>query len=170
MGNDSMNVIGLMSGTSLDGIDVAWVEIREKGEWPSFKLKGFETFPFHPKLKERIFRLCSSEEIAVSEICRLHFELGEVFSEAVIKFAKRHHFRLSEIDLIGSHGQTISHLPPSKEGGKHGATLQIGEGAVIAERTGITTVSDFRSADIAAGGEGAPLAPYFHYLLLLFFR
>lgn len=154
---DSMNVIGLMSGTSLDGVDVALVEISERHVIPLIVLKKFETFPFPARIREQIFRWCSSEKGIASEMCRLHFELGEIFADAVLKFTKMHHLKLSEIDLIGSHGQTISH--------GRGATLQIGEAAVIAEKTGITTVSDFRAADVAAGGEGAPLAPYLHYLL-----
>ncbi len=159
----AMNVIGLMSGTSLDGVDAALVEITEKGDFPNFKLKAFQTYPFFPKLKERILRACSHHEMSISEICLLDFDLGKIFAEAALRLLKTSGLKPSQIDLIGSHGQTICHLPGI-------ATSQIGEAAVIAEMTGITTVSDFRPADIAAGGEGAPLAPYFHYLLFRHLR
>lgn len=153
-----LNVIGLMSGTSLDGVDAALVEMTRMGSFPNFTLRAFHTYPYSSKIKEQILRASSGQEISIAEICQLDFDLGKIFAGTVLKFLKAKGLRSSHVDLIGSHGQTICHLPKR-------ATLQIGEGAVIAEMTGITTVSDFRSADIAAGGEGAPLAPYFHYLL-----
>ncbi|MEK7790708.1 MAG: anhydro-N-acetylmuramic acid kinase [Deltaproteobacteria bacterium] len=154
----ALNAIGLMSGTSLDGVDVALVEMTEKRNGCDFKLTAFQTYPYTSPIKERIYGASSGREIVPSEICQLDFDLGKIFATAVLKFLKTIGLRPSHIDLIGSHGQTICHIPRK-------STLQIGEASVIAEMTGITTISDFRPADIAAGGEGAPLAPYFHYLL-----
>ena len=113
-----------------------------------------------------ILKASSHEALAVDEICKLNFRLGEEFARAVIHLAKMAHVPLKMIDLVGSHGQTIKHLPPkSLRPIGFGSTLQIGEPSIIAERTGITTVADFRPRDMAAGGHGAPLAPYLHYHL-----
>lgn len=159
-------VIGLMSGTSADGVDAALVEIEMNDGFPLLRLKAFQTFPFSKKLKQMILRVSGHEALAVDEICRLNFQLGEEFARAVIHLAKGAHIPLHRVDLIGSHGQTIKHLPPkSLKPIEFGSTLQIGEPSVIAERTGITTVADFRPRDMAAGGHGAPLAPYLHYHL-----
>lgn len=144
--------VGLMSGTSIDGIDAALVRIS--GQSPNLKitLLSWGLDPFPKGMRERIIA------IKGDEICRLNFELGELFAKSVFRICKKAKVSLKSIAVIGSHGQTIGHL------GREG-TLQIGEPSVIAERTGITTVADFRPRDIAAGGFGAPLAPYFHYLL-----
>ena len=161
------HVIGLMSGTSADGVDAALVEIERSDGFPLLRLKAFHTFPFSKKLKQMILKASSHEALAVDEICKLNFRLGEEFARAVIHLAKMAHVPLKMIDLVGSHGQTIKHLPPkSLRPIGFGSTLQIGEPSIIAERTGITTVADFRPRDMAAGGHGAPLAPYLHYHLL----
>ncbi len=156
-------VAGLMSGTSADGVDAAIVDISRRGaQHPAdVKVIAFDTFPYRPELRRRIFALFQPETGRVDDICRTNFVLGEVFAEAVIKLAKKSGVALSSIDLIGSHGQTIYHIPR----GRVRSTLQIGEPCIIAERTGITTVADFRPRDIAAGGEGAPLVPYADYVL-----
>src|SRR3990167_6181685 len=108
----------------------------------------------------------SHEKLAVDEICRLNFLLGEEFSKATLRLCKEAKVSLKDIALIGSHGQTIKHLPPkSTKPIQFGSTLQIGEPSLISERTGITTIADFRPRDMAAGGHGAPLAPYLHYHL-----
>jgi anhydro-N-acetylmuramic acid kinase len=146
-----MIVAGIMSGTSLDGIDVAIVDIRGR----SFSVKAFWTVPYPAKVREAILRASSPAEIA-----RLHFLLGELYAAAVKKSKLRP-------QLIACHGQTIFHegQPIRFLGHRISSTLQIGEAAVIAERTGIPVVSDFRPRDIAAGGCGAPLVPYVDYLL-----
>ena len=159
-----MNVIGLMSGTSADGIDAALVTF----EGDAFRLVSFHQNPYPPDLRKRILAVSSPGTSRLEDVVRLHFLLGERFAEAARAVAGVAGMPMERVDLIGSHGQTILHLPePVPEGDLAlRATLQIGEPSVIAERTGVTTVADFRPRDIAAGGQGAPLTPYFHYLLL----
>jgi anhydro-N-acetylmuramic acid kinase len=140
-----MRVAGIMSGTSLDGIDVAIVEIRGR----NIETIGFQSTVYSSSLRARLLN-----PEAVREISRLNFELGELYAKAVLRAVQTY----GPVELIGCHGQTVYH-----EGGKH--TLQIGEAAVIAERTGAPVVSNFRARDIAAGGQGAPLVPYVDYLL-----
>jgi anhydro-N-acetylmuramic acid kinase len=153
-------VIGLLSGTSADGTDAALCEIFGAGETTRFNLRSFVTTPFTRPLRERIFAL--SEANAV-ELCDLDVLLGEAFAEAARQAAVAGGVTLADVHLIGSHGQTAVHHPRSA--GSLGATLQIGEAAVIAERCGLPVVSDFRVRDVAAGGEGAPLVPLVDYLL-----
>lgn len=150
--------VGLMSGTSIDGIDAALVRLSGKGEAVRIRLIDFRIFPFPRGMKEEIIKISHPRIAKSDDICRLNFVLGELFANAVKKLCRKNKIPLRKIDFIGSHGQTICHL------GRRG-TFQIAEPSVIAERTGITTVADFRPRDIAAGGEGAPLAPYLHYLL-----
>ena len=159
----TLRVAGLMSGTSCDGVDAAIVDIRGRG----VELLAFETFSYPPKLRRAVLGLCRPETARLDDICHLNFVLGEAFADAVIKLAGEAGVPLASIDLIGSHGQTICHLPAGRRHGRRKlrSTLQIAEPSVIAERTGITTVADFRPRDIAAGGEGAPLTPYGDYLL-----
>lgn len=154
-------VIGLMSGTSADGVDVALVEIVGSGLTTEIKLIAFDTFPYSDGVRSRIFDLFSVETARVDEICTMNFVLGEQFAISALMLLENAGIAPTEIDLIGSHGQTIQHLPKAPVP----ATLQIGEPAVIAHETGIPTVADFRVADVAAGGEGAPLVAYIDYLL-----
>ncbi|MCJ7543966.1 MAG: anhydro-N-acetylmuramic acid kinase, partial [Phycisphaerae bacterium] len=130
------------------------------------RVLAFGTFPYPPALRRRVFELFDPRTSRVDAICRMNFALGEVFARALVTLARRSRIPLASIDLIGSHGQTIHHLPGGA-GGRRGAasTLQIAEPSVIAERTGITTVADFRPRDIAAGGQGAPLVPWADYVL-----
>jgi anhydro-N-acetylmuramic acid kinase len=160
-----MLIIGLMSGTSADGVDAALVEILPARERPAVRLLAFETLPYPAGLRERILAVASAGSSA--EICHLHAYLGELFAEAARRVARSAATPLETVDLIGSHGQTIQHLPaPCEDGGyRVRSTLQIGSPAVIAERTGVTTIADFRPRDMAAGGEGAPLTPLVHHLL-----
>ncbi|HVF10717.1 MAG TPA: anhydro-N-acetylmuramic acid kinase, partial [Abditibacteriaceae bacterium] len=151
-------IVGLMAGTSVDGIDAALVEIAGSGSALSARLEHFVTVPFPHEMRQRILNLCESGDVA--EVTRLNFVLGELFAAAVFRLLQECAWPAAEVDLIGSHGQTVCHLPGER------ATLQIGEPCVIAERTGITTVGEFRYRDLAAGGEGAPLVPYFDYYLL----
>lgn len=151
--------IGLMSGTSVDAIDSALVSCR--GD--DVRLLGTHQHDLPPSLRERIAAISHSGENEIERMGPLDRELGQLFAEAALELAEKSGKRPGQIRAIGSHGQTIRHRPPS--GGGAGAvsfTLQLGDPNTIAEETGITTVADFRRRDIAAGGEGAPLAPAFH--------
>ena len=162
-GKGKMRVVGLMSGTSADGVDAAVVEISSR----KVQLLAFDTFMYPASLRRQILGLCRPESARLDDICHYNFVLGEVFADAVINLCSKSGICLGSIDLIGSHGQTIYHQPSGKRYGRKTirSTLQIGEPSVIAQRTGITTVADFRPRDMAAGGEGAPLVPYADYVL-----
>ncbi len=153
-------VIGLLSGTSADGTDAALCEIGGAGETTDLHVLAFATVPFPRALRERIFGLAQANNAELADVDVL---LGAAFADAAIEACRIAGVPLEEVDLIGSHGQTAVHHPRSA--GQVGATLQIGEAAVIAERTGKPVVSDFRVRDVAAGGEGAPLVPLVDYLL-----
>jgi anhydro-N-acetylmuramic acid kinase len=144
-----------MSGTSADGVDAAVVDIA-RGR---VRVVAFATYPYPAALRRAVLDLAHADRARVDDLCRLNVALGEVFAEALLHLARRSRIGLRSIDLVGSHGQTVRHLPP---GGRRrgGATLQLGEPSVIAERTGIPTVADFRPRDLAAGGQGAPLVPF----------
>jgi anhydro-N-acetylmuramic acid kinase len=163
----SMNVVGLMSGTSADGVDAALVRITGDADAVRVKPLAFSALPYPRGLQERI--VTAAVEGTVAEICHLNAVLGEWFSRAALRVIRQSGLIPSQVHLIGSHGQTIHHLPtPVREYGiaRLRSTLQIAEPSIIAERTGIATVANFRSRDMAVGGEGAPLAPYAHYMLL----
>jgi len=158
-----MRVIGLMSGTSADGVDAALVEWPEGDAPRPFELVAFRQDPFPESLQARVHALAAGRLAsgnALSELAALDVQLAELFAESAIALAGSVGIPLAEIDAIASHGQTVAHHPELR------ATLQIGDPSVIAERTGCTTVADFRPRDIAAGGEGAPLAPFFHFAAL----
>jgi len=168
-------VIGLMSGTSFDGIGAALVSVRGCGLATRAELLAFETFPYPAAVRRLIAEVSSPPTGTVDLVCRANFLLGELFARAALGVARRAGVPMSRIDLIGSHGQTIHHLPTPgplassrypAAGRRVASTLQIGEPSVIAERTGVTTVADFRPRDVACGGQGAPLVPYVDYLLL----
>jgi len=155
-----MRVIGLMSGTSADGVDAALVEWPRGEAARPFRLLAQREDPFPAELQQRIHALAagrSEPRSALRELAALDVALGERFAEAARAVAEDAGVALAEIDAIASHGQTVAHHPELR------ATLQIGDPSVIAERTGVTTVADFRPRDVAAGGEGAPLAPFFHF-------
>jgi anhydro-N-acetylmuramic acid kinase len=154
-------VVGLMSGTSMDGMDAALVKIMGSGLNTKFELIKFICLPYKSGIIEGIERLDSP--ISIENISELNFLVGRVCADAAMAVIEEAGLRPSDIDLIGSHGQTAYHNPPSSGNGV-ASTLQIGELDVIAEHTGITTIGDFRTRDIAAGGEGAPLIPYADYL------
>ncbi|MFB3816684.1 MAG: anhydro-N-acetylmuramic acid kinase [Candidatus Methylomirabilales bacterium] len=159
-----MKAIGLMSGTSADGVDAALVELSPE-ERPGVAVLAHDTWPYPPGLRERILALASGG--STEEVCHLNAYLGELFADAALAVARRAGVEMAAIGLIGSHGQTIHHLPAPRREGAHPvrSTLQIGEPAVIAERTGVTTIANFRPRDLAAGGEGAPLVPIVHHRL-----
>lgn len=161
-----MRVAGLMSGTSLDGIDVAIVEISGRGWSKRVRTLAFRTVPYPEKVRQTILSV-SNAPTHTAIISRLNFLLGELYAQALIETTRRARIPVDSIELIGSHGQTIFHegAPVPFLGRRIASTLQIGEAAVLAERTGIPVVADFRPRDIAAGGRGAPLVPYVDYLL-----
>ena len=163
-----MRVLGMMSGTSADGIDVALANVS--GAPPSLvtKFEGHYHVPFPGYLRETILRLANGKATTTAEISELNFLLGEQLAKAAIRAARGWRVPLRNISLIGSHGQTVFHLGTAArfQGTvRTASTLQIGETSIIAERTGITTVGDFRPADMASGGQGAPLMPFADYLL-----
>jgi anhydro-N-acetylmuramic acid kinase len=151
-------VVGLMSGTSADGIDAALCRIEGNAENVKLALLAHVALPFEPELSQRI-----QHPGGARELCELNFELGERFADAVLMAIVRAGLRPEDIDLVGSHGQTVAHLPRGLSA--RPSTLQLGEAAIIAERTGIPVVCDFRPRDMAAGGEGAPLVPYADWAL-----
>jgi anhydro-N-acetylmuramic acid kinase len=162
-----MLVLGMMSGTSADGIDVALARIS--GSPPNLKAKllGHTSAKFPPALRREILRVAEQQPISAGELSQFNFCLGELFAAAAFSACRTFRVPPSRVALIGSHGQTIFHQgrPVPYFGSSVASTLQIGEPSVIAARTGITTVGDFRPADIALGGQGAPLVPYADYLL-----
>jgi anhydro-N-acetylmuramic acid kinase len=159
-----MRIIGLMSGTSADGIDAALCEIDGTPPHITARITQALTFPYPEGFQQWILDCCDPNLTGVDEICRLNAELGLLFAQAVNQTIEAAELRPGDIDLIGSHGQTIWHQVEAK--GQVHSTLQIGEAAVIAEQTGITTISNFRPRDVAAGGQGAPLSAYVDWLLL----
>ncbi|PEX66788.1 anhydro-N-acetylmuramic acid kinase [Bacillus cereus] len=159
-----MYVAGVMSGTSLDGIDVALVHIDGSGVDSKVELIHFTTVPFCNDMKNDIQQALSIENSNVQLICSLNFKLGLRFANAVKEVCKEANFPLRQLDLIGSHGQTIYHQP-QQDGGMIPSTLQIGEPAIIAYETNTTVISNFRTMDMAAGGQGAPLVPYSEIIL-----
>jgi anhydro-N-acetylmuramic acid kinase len=152
-----------MSGTSADGVDAAVIDYAKD----VLDVLAFETFAYPAALQKAVFKLFNPNTARIEDICHLNFVIGEVFAQALINLCKKSRIPLSSIDLIGSHGQTIYHNPKGTQFGRKilRSTLQIGEPCIIAQRTGITTVADFRTADIAAGGQGAPLVPFADYIL-----
>ncbi len=159
-----MWVVGLISGTSADGIDVALCEIT--GAPPQLQVRLQHTMPYaYPaEVRQQVLDVCTVERGRVDAVCQLHAELGALFGAAASRIIAEAAVDSITVDLIGSHGQTVWHMV--QPDGAVSATLQLGEGAVIAERTGITTINNFRPRDIAARGQGAPLTSYVDWLLL----
>jgi anhydro-N-acetylmuramic acid kinase len=162
-----MLVLGMMSGTSADGIDVALARISGAPPNLNAKLLGHTSVKFPVALRKEILRVAEQHPITAGALSQLNFRLGELFANAALAACRKFRVSPRRISLIGSHGQTIFHQgePANFLGRPTASTLQIGEPATIAARTGITTVGDFRPADIALGGQGAPLVPYVDYLL-----
>ena len=182
---DPKKVIGLMSGTSIDGIDACLVEISGNGLHTRINVLAFETYPYNDTTRTAILDTCNPETGTVDKVCQLNFHLGKLFANAAKSITNKAQIAIQDIDLIGSHGQTVYHIPnqattKKTEGRGQKAegreketwelphirsTLQIGEPSVIAQETGVTTVADFRPRDMAAGGQGAPLVPYVDFIL-----
>ncbi len=148
--NTKVKIMGLMSGTSADGLSIALCSIGTDGA--SLKVLACETYPYGAALQERIL---AAKNMRTPELSELNFELGRLWAGMVRRFCGEHKTSYKNIAVIGSHGQTVYHLP-----GRLGSTLQIGEPSFIAEETKRPVISDFRPADMAAGGEGAPLIPF----------
>lgn len=157
-----MRVAGIMSGTSLDGIDVAVIDIDEEG----FNTAGFISVPYPDEVRAALLAV-SNCETHTREIARLNFLLPELYAEAFFEACCKAGIEAASVELIGCHGQTIYHeaAPADYLGRRVACTLQIGDGCVLAERTGAPVISDFRPRDMAAGGQGAPLVPFVDYLL-----
>ncbi|MCF6137734.1 anhydro-N-acetylmuramic acid kinase [Pseudalkalibacillus berkeleyi] len=151
--------VGLMSGTSLDGVDAALVEIKGFGPGTEVKLLAFDTTPYSVEEREQLIELCDPKKSTVEKICKMNVVLGDLFGEAALNVIKKTGYLPKDIQFISSHGQTIYHWPEER------STLQIGELANIAAKTGILTVGDFRPNDMAYDGQGAPLVPFVDRLL-----
>jgi anhydro-N-acetylmuramic acid kinase len=158
-------VAGVMSGTSADGVDVALVRIRGRGSSSRFHLLGHDHFRYPSAVREAVLAAMNSQSASVAELSRLNFLLGELYAAAVRKAQLS--TGTAKIDLIGCHGQTIYHQGEAARylGKKISCTWQLGESAVVAARLRVPVVSDFRPADMAAGGKGAPLVPYLDYVV-----
>lgn len=160
-------IVGLMSGTSLDGVDAALIKILDGKDGLQIELVKYLSVPYSRELKEQLGELCIPEMARINKISGMNMYLAEIFSEVTLKVVQQAGLTPSDILLVSSHGQTIFHqpVPINMEGRDIISTLQIGDISVLAERTGITTVGDFRTRDMAVGGSGAPLVPYADYML-----
>jgi anhydro-N-acetylmuramic acid kinase len=167
MSQKPMLVLGMMSGTSADGIDVALARISGASPNLNAKILGHSSFKFPEALRKEILRVAEQQAISAGALSQLNFRLGKLFGDAALAACRKFKISPKKIALIGSHGQTIFHQGRAIFffGSPTASTLQIGEPSVIAARTGITTVGDFRPADMALGGQGAPLVPYADSLL-----
>lgn len=166
-GKNERLIIGLMSGTSLDGLDVALCRIGGSGLQTRVQVIRFETVPYKEDFREDIRQVFSKRQVDLEKVCLLNASIGILHAEIILGCLKKWKTDPADIDCIASHGQTVYHAPQRlhKLEGYPNATLQIGDGDHIAVRTGILTLSDFRQKHIAAGGEGAPLALYGDYLM-----
>jgi anhydro-N-acetylmuramic acid kinase len=167
MPKNSLLVLGLMSGTSADGIEAALVRISGAPPKLSSELLGHASLSIPKPIRTAILRIAEGTPVPAAEISQLNFRLGELFAEAAIATCKKLSVPIKSLELIASHGQTVFHQgePVSFLGASTASTMQIGEPSIIAARTGITTIGDFRPADMAVGGQGAPLVPFADYLL-----
>ncbi len=164
---DPALAIGLMSGTSGDGIDAAVVEIAGHGLMTKVKLKAFITLPYDDAVRNRLLLLAGGETGGSRELCAMHFLLGRLMADACLKACEEAFVSPKDISFVGSHGHTLYHAPIAADylGYSVRGTLQMGEPSLISQALGCMTVSDFRVRDMAAGGQGAPLVPYTEYLL-----
>lgn len=161
-------VVGLMSGTSADGVDVAVCEISGSGRSTRLRLLHALTMPYPGDVRAEVLAVALPPAGTVDRLCRLNYVLGDFFAEAALVGIGAAGLAPGDVHLVASHGQTVHHLPEPEGQGRWAvrSTLQIGEPAVIARRTGSLTVANFRAGDVAAGGQGAPLVPYADWVLL----
>lgn len=162
-----LKIIGVMSGTSCDGVDLALIEIEGSGVQTQFKLISTYHQSYSEQQKSGLFSLIEQERVGLKEISQVNFYLAKLWSKAIGTFLKRENISGNQIDLIGSHGQTFYHHPEVDTyiDAKICSTLQLGDPAVLAQLTGISTIGDFRVADVALRGQGAPLVPYVDWIL-----
>ena len=156
-------VVGLMSGTSFDGVDVAVVQLSGSGQGLTMDVQAFGTAPYPNSLRERLLRNIEPDTSSISDLSQLNADLALIYADAVRSICLDQGVSLESIDLVGSHGQTVYHDPHPALGA--GSSLQIGDPSMLAHHLGKTVVGDFRTADVALGGEGAPLVPYFDWAL-----
>ncbi|MEO9137206.1 MAG: anhydro-N-acetylmuramic acid kinase, partial [Casimicrobiaceae bacterium] len=159
-----MRVIGLMSGTSLDGIDAAAIDVERHGDRLDITLLGHSTTPYNAELRAALEAALPPKQGSTRDVCVLNARIADAFADAASRLCVRAGVDMGGVDAIGSHGQTLYHAAGGRPETR--ATLQVGSPAIIAQATGVTSVGDFRVADVAAGGEGAPLVPFVDYLLL----
>jgi anhydro-N-acetylmuramic acid kinase len=160
-------IIGLMSGTSLDGLDIALCRFTGNGFNTRFELLEFTTIPYTDAFKQDVKQVFAQKQVSLEKLCLLNASIGHLHAGYILQALKQWGVESQDVDLIASHGQTVYHAPQRlhQQTNYHNATLQIGDGDHIAVKTGIVTLSDFRQKHIAAGGEGAPLALYGDVLL-----
>lgn len=160
-------ILGVLSGTSVDAVDIVLLKIKASGTESQIQVIDFQSFKIPLDLKDFILKCSRIKENDVRDICKLNFIIGKFFAANINKFLKKRKISPKSIDAVGSHGQTIFHIPKpiEKFGIKTKSTLQIGDPSVIANLTGITTIGDFRTADVAVGGDGAPLVPFLDYIM-----
>lgn len=160
-------VIGIMSGTSADGVDAALCRITGHGTDSEIEQLGFVFKPFEEETRNEILRLASGKTATAADFCKVNFLLGYLYKEAALELCAQQGLKPEDIDLIGSHGQTFWHIPVAEDylGHYFHSTLQLGEASILTEAFGCPVVSDFRVRDLAAGGLGAPLVPYSEFLI-----
>lgn len=163
---ESRIIAGLMSGTSLDGLDIAFCKVSGHGENTKVELIYFTTIAYDDETRSLIRQVFAKKNISSAHLCRLNAYLGKFHGQMVVQTLPKAGLRAEDVDLIASHGQTIFHYPIGSAWYPYSSTFQIGDGDHIARQTGIITISDFRQKHVAAGGEGAPLALYGERLLL----
>lgn len=159
-----LTVMGLMSGTSVDGVDACLARLEFLNGKLQHEIIATHSSDIPPELRERLLKCMAEKTVHLEEMCALNVAVGELFADTAQGLIEAHGINPKSIDCIGSHGQTIYHWPPT-EPGKLGGTLQIGEPSIMAEKTGILTIADFRPRDMAAGGQGAPLVCFADLLL-----
>lgn len=160
-------VVGLVSGTSVDGIDAALVRVEGDPLSPEIELLGFREMPFSPEVREAVFAAFRPESSNVEDLCRLNYVLGHLFADAALGVIEQCGLTPDDVDVIGFAGQTVYHIPEKEKvlGVVTGSTLQLGEGAVVVERTRTLTVAELYTRDVAAGGKGAPLTPFGDFVM-----
>ncbi len=166
-GRKFKKAIGVLSGTSVDAVDIVLAGIKGSGNSLKVDVIDYAEYKIPQAVRKFVLETSAAGKGTVDDVCRLNFLLGNLYASKINKFLQDRKIRNSEIDFIGSHGQTIHHLPAGEKkfGYSVKSTLQVGDPSVIANQTGILTVGDFRTADVAAGGGGAPLVPYLDYIL-----
>ena len=160
-------ILGVLSGTSIDSVDIVLISINGFGKETKFKVLNYEQYPIISEIKEMILNASDIKRSNVEMICTMNYFIGRYFASKILDFLKKYHLSSEDIFCIGSHGQTVYHYPHEEyfRDLSRKSSLQLGDISVIANLTNINTVGDFRAADISVGGSGAPLVPYLDYIL-----